>query len=101
MPPDLDLTGLPPNPNPSGGSGAWLPYRLSKGATVVIKVFTVSGELVRTLSPYAAHGGVNEQFWDERNQAGALVATGIFIVRIHAGDGKDEKVAFQKLAVVR
>jgi hypothetical protein len=68
---------------------------------VVIKVYTVAGELVRSLSPYEAHGGANEQFWDERNEAGALVASGVFIYRIQARDEKDEKLAFMKLAVVR
>ncbi|HTB33619.1 MAG TPA: hypothetical protein VK842_02040, partial [bacterium] len=60
VPPDLLLTPRPPNPNPSQGLGVWLPYILSKPATVRIKVYTVAGELVRALDPYDAHGGANE-----------------------------------------
>jgi hypothetical protein len=91
----------PANPNPSDGLGVWLPYVLSKDATVVIKVYTVAGELVKSLEPYAAVAGANEEFWDQRNESGALVATGVFVYRIAARDEKDEKVAFMKLAVVR
>jgi hypothetical protein len=99
--PDLLLTPKPPNPSPSKGKGVWLPYLLSRDAEVRIRIFTVAGETVRDLDPFAGRWGANEQFWDERNNAGARVASGIFIGHIVArADGK-EADAWIKIAVAR
>jgi hypothetical protein len=97
----LALSPKPANPNPSNGQGVYLPYVLTCPATVRIKVYTVSGELVRALDPYDAVQGANEEFWDEKNSSGLRVATGVFIYRIEARAGADVKSAFRKLAVLR
>lgn len=100
-PPDLILTPKPPNPNPSDGSGVWLPYVLSRNAVVSIRVFDVAGERVRDLDSFNGLQGANEQLWDQRNAAGARVASGVFIVHITArADGQVDD-AWVKLAVAR
>ena len=44
---------------------------------VRIKVYTVAGELLRSLDSFSAKVGANEQFWNERNDSGATAASGI------------------------
>ncbi len=100
-PPILLLTPKPPNPNPSDGAGVFLPYVLTRDATVTITVYTVAGEKVRGLEPYAARPGPNEQYWDQRNDSGAKVASGVFIYSIVAVAGDERQKTFMKLAVVR
>jgi hypothetical protein len=99
--PDLILSPKDPNPNPSNGSGTWIPYVLSRDAEVNIRVYTVAGETVRDLDPFDASQGANEEFWDERNHAGARVASGIFIGRIVARAAGQEREAWIKMAVAR
>lgn len=100
-PPDLVLTPKPPNPNPSGDGGTWLPYVLSRDAEVRIRIYDVAGETVRDLEPFPGRMGANEQFWDQRNSAGARVASGVFIVHIVATAGGQFRDAWVKCAVVR
>jgi hypothetical protein len=61
----------------------------------------VAGELVRSLDPFPGAWGANEQFWDERNNAGARVASGIFIGHIAAEAGGQSDDAWIKIAVAR
>lgn len=100
-PPELLLTPKPPNPNPSDGNGVWLPYVLSRDAKVNIRIYTVAGETVRDLQPFAGQWGNNEEFWDERNDAGARVASGIFIGHIVARANDEQDDAWIKIAVAR
>jgi hypothetical protein len=99
--PDLILTPKSPNPNPSDGTGVWLPYLLSRDAQVNIRIYTVAGEPVRDLDPFHGIWGANEEFWDERNKAGARVASGIFIGHIVARAGGQYDDAWIKIAVTR
>jgi hypothetical protein len=99
-PPILQLTPKFPNPDPGQGP-IWLPYVLTTGAQVTIRIFDVSGELVRDLDPFAAGAGANEEAWDGRNGSGALAASGVFIAHIVARKGGEEADAWVKLAIVR
>ena len=89
-----------PNPfNPE----TWIPYQLAKNSSVVIKIHTSSGQLVRTLElgdklaglytekTYAAH-------WDGTNESGEPVASGVYFYTIQAGD---EFTETKKMVVAR
>ncbi len=60
---------------------------LSNDATVVIKIFTVAGELVQELRNSSAQAEVN---WPVTNQDGQAVASGVYIYHIRNSTG-DEK----------
>lgn len=70
-----------------------------KQGEVKIEIFTVAGELVRTITENAPTGNTHYYIeWDGRNDSGKDVASGIYIARFTLNGG-DEK--FVKLAVVK
>jgi flagellar hook assembly protein FlgD len=69
---------------------------------VEIRVYTVSGEVVRDLEPYPALAGNQEEFWDGKNRSGLPVSSGVFIYRILATSPRGEQIgAFGKCAAIR
>ena len=60
-----------------------------------IKIFTVTGELVRTLNHNDLVNGY--KMWDLRNRKGSPVAPGLYIYAVEAGEHK--KIG--KFAIVR
>jgi len=105
IPPSLLLTPHYPNPNPAGGSGIWLPYTINTAAWVIVKIYDVSGELVRTWASdpeYKSAAGTYERFWDLRNTYGVKTASGIYMVQIDANStASNRQEAWEKCAVVR
>ena len=97
-----DLSGALAYPNPwrPGSSGA---YNAPAGVTftnltleATIRIFTLSGDLVRKLDKVAAEG--NQKIWDGRNTGGERVATGVYYYVISSPICKK---ATGRLAVVR
>ena len=99
--PTADLEGVIAVPNPYRGNEVWDPantgevhfINLPKRAT--IKVFTVAGDLVRTIE----HSDTVRDFerWDLKSGAGKDVASGIYMYRVTAGS-----FSFQnRLVVIR
>jgi flagellar hook assembly protein FlgD len=71
-------------------------------ATVTITVYTVSGEVVTRLRPEFFSEGVHEELWDNKNESGQPVASGVFIYKIQAESQRGElKSGFGKCAVSR
>jgi hypothetical protein len=77
-----------PNPfNPE----TWIPYQLKEDAHVEVRIYALTGQLVRTLSLGHKPAGfyVDRQkaaYWDGRNEAGEHVASGVYFYSIKAGD---------------
>ena len=77
-----------PNPfNPD----TWIPYQLPESADVLIKIYNVRGELVRTLALGVQPAGNYVQtkkaaYWDGRNDAGERVASAVYFYTIQAVD---------------
>ena len=77
-----------PNPfNPD----TWIPYQLQEDSDVVIKVYTSTGQLVRTLNLGHKSAGVyiskeKAAYWDGRNEEGEKTASGVYFYNIQAGD---------------
>lgn len=100
-PPHLRLSPGAANPDPAATT-VWLPYVISTASTVDIKVYDVSGELVRALDPVAQAAGAQEQAWDLRNSRAAAVSSGVYLCRIHAQDPAGEsQTVWMKAAVAR
>jgi hypothetical protein len=92
----------PSSPNPFGSQGTYIAYWLQVDARINIRVYDISGEVVRDLSPYAGKAGDNETFWDGKNSAGRPVASGVFIYQVSAATPKGEHAAdFGKCAALR
>ncbi len=72
-----------PNPfNPS----TTIKYDLKENANVVLKVYNVLGQEVRTLVNAKQTAGFQKVVWDGRDNNGVPVASGVYIYRIQAND---------------
>ena len=77
-----------PNPfNPE----TWIPYQLAEPAEVTVSIYTVDGQLVRTLDfGYQAVGVYASRsraaYWNGRNALGEPVASGAYFYTLTAGD---------------
>ena len=97
---DLQLAQNYPNPfNPE----TWIPYRLSEGANVSIKIHSASGQLVRTLDlGYKAAGLYSNKaeaaHWDGTNENGEYAASGVYFYSIQAGS---KLAATRKMLVLK
>lgn len=76
-----------PNPfNPD----TWIPYQLSEDSHVVIRLYTATGQIIRTLNLGHRNAGfyTNREragHWDGRNESGEQVSSGIYFYSIEAG----------------
>lgn len=85
---ELELIDVVNYPNPFGRDGTKFTYQLCKEAAITVKIYTVTGEHVRTLSGLETSGnaGYNEAVWDGKNKYAKEVAPGIYIYQIIAED---------------
>ena len=116
---DLDLETAFMDPSAGGGAVASYPnpfhpptetttiaYKLDDQATVTIRIYSQSGELVReeTFASGSTGGaaGLNGWLWDGRNGKGNVVASGGYVAFIEAaGVGQTQHIMRRKIAVVR
>jgi hypothetical protein len=107
------------DPNASGGTATNYPnpfhpptestviaYKLDDDAAVRLRLFTQSGDLVRSETfergTTGGKSGLNEWPWDGRNGGGQVVSSGGYLLLIEAqGQGATLHVIRRKIAVVR
>ncbi len=77
---------LPPQPNPYiiGNGYVYFPVDLIKAGDIKVEIFNVLGQKITEISVYGSDLERNMIQWDGRNQAGNLVAAGVYIYRIQA-----------------
>jgi Ca-activated chloride channel family protein len=84
------VTKLYPNyPNPFNPE-TWIPYQVAKDADVVVKIFDISGQLIKTIALGHQQAGFyisrdKAAYWDGRNQFGEQVSSGVYFYNLHAG----------------
>ncbi len=93
----VEVAGIPisfgldqnyPNPfNPS----TTIKYRVANQTNVALKVYSVSGQLVRTLVTGAQQPGYYTIQWNGLNNAGEQVSSGVYFYRLAAGDQTSTK----------
>ena len=77
-----------PNPfNPE----TWIPYQLAQPADVSVSIYSVDGELVRTLELGHQAAGIYKSrsraaYWDGKNELGESVASGIYFYTLSVGN---------------
>ncbi len=89
-------------PNPTEDGKTHFTYQLLQPPDkVTIKIYTVSGRLIKTITEASAERGANETFWDGRDEIGIRCANGVYLYRViaHTNKGSVEKVG--KLAILR
>ncbi len=87
-PRETQLLANYPNPfNPE----TWIPYQLSEPAEVTLRIYGVSGTLVRTLNLGHQSAGLYRSrsravYWDGKNELSEPVASGIYFYTLTTGD---------------
>lgn len=74
----------PITPNPSSGSSL-IRYALPEPSPVSLKVYDISGRLVRELGGGVRPAGTRSAFWDGRDGKGRPVPSGVYFCRLEAG----------------
>ena len=72
-------------PNPFN-SGTAITFDLPYGETVNLAVYTISGQKVVTLVQGSRAAGYHQVSWDGRDEAGAALASGVYLYRLQVGD---------------
>lgn len=89
-----------PNPfNPE----TWIPFQLASGADVVIRIYNIEGQLVRTISLGNQPEGIyvtrdKSAFWNGKNDEGNLVSSGVYFYTLFA-NGK--KIGTRKVIMLK
>jgi hypothetical protein len=74
-----------PYPNPFNPSTV-ISYELPGKSMITLKVFNVSGQVVKTLVDGVMEKGRHRIEWDGTNDSGKKAASGIYFFRLDAGD---------------
>lgn len=77
-------TILPARPNPFV-TDTEISFALPNAARASVRLFDVTGRLVRTLHDRATNAGVHRLRWDGRDDRGRMVRVGIYFVHLTAG----------------
>lgn len=97
----VSITHLLNVPNPIRTNTAFT-YNLAQVPDqVAVKIYTVSGRLIRTIEDASARRGYNETDWDARDENGERLANGVYFYKviIKTGAHKTEKIG--RLAILR
>jgi hypothetical protein len=71
-----------PNPfNPA----TTIRYQLPKNTKVVLNIYNILGQKVKTLVDQVQTSGAKAVYWDGENDSGQSVSSGIYIYRLQAG----------------
>jgi len=72
------------SPNPFNASTA-ITFTLPKSARAELAVYSVTGQLVRTLASGPMTAGAHTATWDGRDDSGRAVSSGVYISRLTSG----------------
>ena len=88
LPERTDVLANYPNPfNPE----TWIPYQLAEPTEVTVRIYDITGALVRTLALGYQTAGIYKEksraaYWDGKNEIGESVASGLYFYTLTAGD---------------
>ena len=97
---DLRIEKVLNVPNPMSDETEFT-YILSHPASVVVRVYTVAGRLVRVLDGLPGRAGFNQVRWDGRDAGGHMLANGVYLYTVTADDGQEKARVKERLIVYR
>ena len=68
---------------------------------VIVKIYTVSGRLIRTIEDASARRGYNETDWDARDENGERLANGVYFYKVIVKTDKHKIEKIGRLAILR
>ncbi len=88
LPTQFSLAQNYPNPfNPS----TLIRYTLPANSEVILEIFNLLGQKIRTLVNRRQAAGAQQVEWDGKNDVGKLAASGVYLYRLQAGSFVDMK----------
>ncbi len=94
---DLILNEVVNYPNPFSSETKFTFQTNREGAALHIKIYTISGRLIRELEGVSVAGYNDELTWDGRDEDGDLVANGIYLYKIILTEGGKTKEVIEKM----
>ncbi len=89
-------------PNPlQQSSGLWFTFNLSRSGSVSVKIFTISGRLIKTIDKVSCHAGYNQIYWDARDDYKDDIGNGVYLVKALVSAGNDRDEAIEKFIIAR
>jgi hypothetical protein len=85
------------SPNPVGGTVTRISFAVPRASAATLRVYDVTGRLVRTLLDGPVEAGAHTLDWNGRNADGRDVASGVYFYRLQA-DGRE---ATRKMVMLR
>ncbi|NOZ62107.1 MAG: T9SS type A sorting domain-containing protein [Calditrichaeota bacterium] len=99
---DLSLEKVVNFPNPMQDETKFTYYLLNKfPADVCIKIYTISGRLIRTIRGANGEVGYNETYWDGADEFGDPIANGVYFYKIIAKDQQQKTECVEKLVKIQ
>jgi hypothetical protein len=98
----LNITGAINYPNPFNplNVSTGIRFNLSRDAAIVIKIFDVSGNPVRSIEKSNCGAGINTIAWDGRDDSGDVLANGVYFYLITARDPSGNEAKYKgKMAI--
>lgn len=86
-----------PNPLRNAEALTIIPFQIPQTTEVVLTIYDLLGRRVRLLERARKAAGFHQAFWDGRDQTGSRVESGVYFVRMQAG----EFTAVRKIVVTR
>ncbi|MEW6684709.1 MAG: T9SS type A sorting domain-containing protein [Candidatus Edwardsbacteria bacterium] len=86
--PDVKLFQNYPNPF---GQMTEIRYQIPEDGRVTLRLYNVTGQLVRTLVDERCSGGFYTRRWDGTDESGKRVASGVYFYRLQAGNFTNTK----------
>ncbi len=80
------------SPNPTAGTTS-VPFSIPEDGQVKAEIYTLSGQLIKSLMWAKLYAGDNIVSWDATNEAGGHVNSGVYILRLeYAGQSAGSKI---------
>ena len=97
----VSITHLLNVPNPIRTNTVFT-YNLAQAPDqVTVKIYTVSGRLIRTIEDASTRRGYNETDWDARDENGERLANGVYLYKVIVKIGKHRIEKIGRLAILR
>jgi len=85
------LQGASPNPFPPSAPATKVSFNIPKTGAVKLRVYDVTGRLVRTLVDAPLDRGAHEIRWDGRSDLGRPTTSGVYFLRLETEQGSSSR----------
>ena len=89
-------------PNPlRGEQGLWFTFKLTRSGLMQLKIFTIAGRLIKTITDVSAGSGYNQIYWDGRDDSQDEISNGVYIVKAYVEADNSRADIVEKFIIAR